>query len=278
MCSENNIRLVATDLDGTLLRNDKTISSSDLNMLELLGEENIVRVVATGRNFKKVREVVSEHVPFDYVAFSSGAGIYDCRQQELIYFQNIQHETVDNILNLLVSMDLNFYLFYPVPQNSRCWFYRGKEFCEEFERYFKIHMEVAEPLPGNGKVDSDACQFLVMFRDSQQFHDLKAEIEHHFEDIKVLRASSPLETGYVWMEIFHRTVSKGNAIRLICERQGIQPEATLGIGNDYNDLDLLDFTSFSYLTANGPEELKARYRYAPSNEDSAFSACLKNHL
>ncbi|MCW0484146.1 HAD family hydrolase [Gaoshiqia sediminis] len=278
MSVEKNIGLVATDLDGTLLRNDKSISPDDLRMLELLGERNILRVVATGRNLKKVREVIPDHVPFDYVAFSSGAGIYDCLKRELIYYQNIQQGTVNRILELLITKDLNFHLFRPVPNNFRCWYHRGKEFCHEFERYFGFHNSVSEALPNSGQVNSDACQFLVMFRDAAQFHDLKAELEHQCEDIKVLRASSPLDSGYVWMEIFHRTVSKGNAIRFLCEHRQILPETTFGIGNDYNDLDLLDFTSFSYLTDNGPEELKARYRYAPSNEENAFSVSLKNHL
>ena len=278
MSIEKNIGLVATDLDGTLLRNDKTISQDDLKMLELLGDRNILRVVATGRNLRKVREVIPVHVPFDYVAFSSGAGIYDCLNQNLIYAQNIQKDTVNQILRLLIAKDLNFHLFRAVPDNSRCWYHRGATFCQEFERYFEFHNSLAEALPKNGMVDSDACQFLVMFRDAAQFHDLKAELELQFDDIKVLRASSPLDTGYVWMEIFHRTVSKGNAIRFLCEHRRILPEKTFGIGNDYNDLDLLDFTSFSYLTDNGPEELKARYRYAPSNENSAFSVSLKNHL
>ena len=278
MSFEKNIGLVATDLDGTLLRNDKTISPEDLDMLNVLGQRNILRVVATGRNLRKVREVVAEHVPFDYVAFSSGAGIYDCDSQQLIYAQNISNETVRQIVQVLVAKDLNFYLFRPVPDNSRCWYHRGETHCHEFERYLSAHTTMAEELPRNSGVRSDACQFLVMFREVSRFHDLKVELEHSFDDIKVLRATSPLETGYVWMEIFHRTVSKGNAIRFLCEHRQILPDTTFGIGNDYNDLDLLDFTSFSYITANGPEELKDRYRYAPSNEESAFSVSLKNHL
>ncbi len=278
MDRERNISLVATDLDGTLLRNDKSISAEDLEMLDFLKEKQIVRVVVTGRNLRKVREVMPGYIPFDYVAFSSGAGIYDCRNDSLLYHQNIKQETVDGILELLLQKNLNFHLFKPVPDNSYCWYHRGSNDCHEFERYFKIHQSVAEALPASGQVGTEACQFLVIFPDAQQFHDLKAELEQHFDDIKVLRASSPLDSGYVWMEIFHRTVSKGNAVRILCEHHHIQQETTFGIGNDYNDLDLLDFTSFSYLVENSPEELKERYRYAPSNQNNAFSESLKNHL
>jgi len=278
MSFNEKIGLVATDLDGTLLKNDKSISAADLEMLRHLGEKKIFRVVATGRNFRKVKEVIPDNVPFDYVAFSSGAGIYDCCNQQLLYSRNIAMETVNELSDILMNKGLGFFLFHEVPLNSYCWYSRGKDTCEEFDRYFDSHSSVIKKLPVSGKVSSVACQFLVIFKYPEQFLELKHELEQSFDDLKILRASSPLETGYTWMEIFHQDVSKGNAIRFLCDHLNIGREATVGIGNDYNDLDLLDFTSFSYLVDNGPEELKPRYRPAPSNENSAFSFCLNCHL
>ncbi|WP_372776359.1 HAD-IIB family hydrolase [Mangrovibacterium sp.] len=275
---KTKIGLVATDLDGTLLRKDKSISREDLEMLEFLGEHDIVRVVATGRNYRKVKEVIPDGSPFDYVAFSSGAGIYDCKSGEIIYRQNIAVETVNQIAAVLVAKRLNFYLFRGVPDNSFCWYYRGGKLCEEFERYYSFHHEYASLLEEGVPLESDACQFLVIFESPEDFSELKTEIEAHFDTIKVLRASSPLETGYVWMEIFHRSVSKGNAIQWICDRHNIPHHSTFSIGNDYNDLDLLDFTSISYMVENGPDELKHKYLKAPSHQESGFSNSIRNHL
>ena len=274
-----NIRLVATDLDGTFLKNDKTISEADLKMLDFLGGQNVVRVVATGRNLKKVKEVLPGHLPFDYVAFSSGAGIYDWKNDRLVYRQNLLRDTVNQVIGFLVEKELNFHLFRAVPDNFRCWYYRGKKQCEEFERYFDFHNAVSEMLPLSCEVAQDACQFLVIFNnESTDFHQTKAEIESCFADVKVVRTSSPLETNFTWMEIFHKDVSKGNAIKFLCEQENIHPEMTFGIGNDYNDLDLLNFTSYSYLVDNGPEELKSLFLKAASNENSAFSTSLRNHF
>ncbi|RKD90492.1 HAD family hydrolase [Mangrovibacterium diazotrophicum] len=272
------IGLVATDLDGTLLRRDHTISKEDWEMLEFLGEHDIIRVVATGRNFRKVKEVIPDHAPFDYVAFSSGAGIYDCRTNELLYKQNIPQDTVNTIVAQLMDKRLNFYLFRGIPENSYCWYYRGETICAEFERYYANHHEYASLLPDSGKLDDDACQFLVIFETTAEYLQLKHELEEHFDDIKVLRATSPLETGYVWMEIFHKEVSKGNAIKYICDLHKVPHQSTFSIGNDYNDTELLDFTSISYLVENGPEDMKPKYLKAPSNEESGFSYSIKNHL
>ena len=274
-----NIRLVATDLDGTFLKNDKSISRKDIRMLDFLGEKKIIRVVATGRNFKKVKEVLPDYLPFDYVAFSSGAGIYDWKNKRLVYKQNLLQKTANDIIGFFVEKDMNFHLFRAVPDNFQCWYYRGKKQCEEFERYFEFHNSASEVLPVSRKIENDACQFLVIFSNEHAgFHQTKTEIESRFVDVRVVRTSSPLETNFTWMEIFHKDVSKGNAVKYLCDQENIHPAMTFGIGNDYNDLDLLNFTSYSYLVENGPEDLKPMFLKATSNERSAFSNSLRNHL
>jgi Cof subfamily protein (haloacid dehalogenase superfamily) len=273
------LKLVATDLDGTFLRNDKSISQENLAVLEKLGDRGILRVVATGRNLEKVKEVIAGHIPFDYIVFSSGAGVYDCRNQKLLYYQNLNKETVQQLSDFLIDKDLNFHLFKAVPENYKCWYHRGSVACSEFETYFDYHQAHSEPLPLDQKINSEACQFLVVFPSIlERFRLLKEEIHQKFPEVKVIRVSSPLETGYIWMEIFHPAVSKGNGVKFICDTLQIEHECTLGIGNDFNDLDLLEFTKYSYMVENGPQELKERFLLTLSNEENAFARAVERHL
>lgn len=268
----NNIRLIATDLDGTFLKNDKSISPSNLETLRWLGETGIVRVAATGRNMMKVREVIPEHVPFDFVVYSSGSGVYDFRENRHIETTSIPAVTANLLIRFFLSEDLNFHAFYPAPDNHLHWVHRGSKFCEEFERYHQHHFKYAEPLPAEGIIPSGLSQFLLVFPgDEQTFFRMKERIEAITDDIRIIRATSPLETGYIWMEIFHRSVSKGNGVLFLCNRLGIDPDATMGIGNDYNDIDLLEFTAHSFLTDNAPQELKQHFTILPANEADAFA-------
>ncbi|HZL08828.1 MAG TPA: HAD hydrolase family protein [Prolixibacteraceae bacterium] len=279
MNNKHTLKLVATDLDGTFLKNDKSISKENMDTLHSLGEKGILRLVATGRNLKKTMEVIAPDVPFDYIVFSSGAGVYDWKHEKLIYHQNLDKKTVLQLSDFLVGRDLNFHLFKPVPENHQCWYHRGSLPCSEFERYFDFHRSHSELLPLNNQIDSEACQFLVVFPDNlDRFLALKSEIEHQFKEVKVVRTSSPLETGYIWMEIFHQSVSKGNGVKFVCDSLQIEHEYTLGIGNDFNDLDLLEFTNYSYVVENSPPEMKERFLLAKSNEESAFARAVEKHL
>jgi Cof subfamily protein (haloacid dehalogenase superfamily) len=267
-----NIRLVATDLDGTFLRDDKTISERNLKALDLLGARNVVRVVATGRNLRKVKEVIPGHIPFDFIVFSSGAGVYDCQEQQHIYSQNISASSGNRLIQYLLEQDLNFHAFWPVPENHNLWYHRGSEECEEFERYFSFHNSYAYHLPENNTIETDLCQLLVVLPgDVNRFESMKSNIEKMCPEVRIIRSSSPLNTGYIWMEIFHKSVSKGNGVLHLCNRLNISPGQTLGIGNDYNDLDLLEFTEHSFLTDNAPEVLKSSFSLLPTNEEDAFA-------
>lgn len=268
----NNIKLVATDLDGTFLRNDKSISPLNLEALRILGEKNIVRVVATGRNLKKVKEVIPDGVPFDYVVYSSGAGVYDCRNKRHLYTRNISRRAANIMIKYLVGQDLNFHAFFAAPENHDLFYHRGTKLCPEFERYFEYHKYDSLPLPVTGAVETGLCQLLVVIpEDEEKFFRMKRDIEAICPEIRVIRSSSPLETGYIWLEIFHRDVSKGNGVLRICHTLHINPENTMGIGNDYNDIDLLEFTEHSFLTDNAPEALKKGYNVIPTNEEDAFA-------
>ena len=272
----DHVKLVATDLDGTFLRNDRTISAENLHALDNLGRAGILRVAATGRNLRKVKEVIPGHVPFDYIVFSSGAGIYDWKCQEYVSGINIGPDAARLVAGFLVRKKLNFHAFFPVPENHFLYFFRGDDPCDEFERYFTFHNSWSHPLPASHEFSNGLCQFLVIIReDNDLFDKMRAEIEAVVSEVRVIRSSSPITEGYIWMEVFHRDVSKGNGIMEICRMKGIDPEQTLSIGNDYNDIDMLEITAHSFLTDNAPPAIKNHYFTIPSNEEHGFSHIVK---
>jgi Cof subfamily protein (haloacid dehalogenase superfamily) len=274
--SIREIKLVATDLDGTFLKNDRSISVENLKALRLLGEKKILRVVATGRNLRKVMEVIPDEVPFDYIVYSSGAGVYNWSIKKHIYHKNISRDSSNHLIQFFRKKDYNFYAFDEAPENHRLWFHKGQQDCEEFERYFSFHTYFSEQLPTNRELKNGLCQFMLIIpEDEEKFTSLKVEIEAQSPEIRVIRSSSPVTKGYIWVEVFHREVSKGHGVSHLCDLLGVHQNETFGIGNDYNDLDLLYYTAQSFLTENAPQEIKGKFLIVPSNENDAFAYAVK---
>jgi len=270
--------MVITDLDGTLLKRDRTISETDLETLNVLKEKRFVRVAATGRNIKKIEEVIKDISLFDYFIFSSGAGIMNCKNRKIEYVQNLSKDTANRLIQFFIKKEVAFFLFHAVPQNHLFWCSQKGEINPEYDRYYERNIGRMENLSDTDMIDTIACQFLVILRTADEFFKLKKDIENNFEDFKIIRASSPYDTGYTWMEIFNKNVSKGNAVKYLCDFLNVDNSNTLGIGNDYNDIDFLDFTSHSYMTKNCPEELKGKYQPAPTNDENAFSFCVSKYI
>ncbi|MBN2805646.1 MAG: HAD family phosphatase [Prolixibacteraceae bacterium] len=266
------IRLLATDLDGTLLKNDQSISMTDLDTLSRLGKQGVVRITATGRSLFKVRDVLPLHAPVDYVVFSSGAGIYDWKNQHLLHRERFSEDTAREIIRHLLGSAFNFFIYHPIPDNNRFFFHRGAKPCNEFEEYLLRHEGDYQELKMSS-IPSNAGQMMAIIpNQTALFEALKEEILQACSGVRVIRTTSPVNKHFIWMEIFPDTVSKGHGIRWLCDHLGIAYDHTVGIGNDYNDLDMFEFVAHPFVLANGVEELKCKFREVDaSNEHSGLT-------
>ena len=103
-------------------------------------------------------------------------------------------------------------------------------------------------------------------------------IKQQVNGVKIIRATSPINGKTVWMEFFSPDVSKANGVKWLCDKLKIPVTLTLGVGNDYNDLDLLGFTSYSYIVDNAPDELKNKFSATAGNMESGFSKAVAMHF
>jgi Cof subfamily protein (haloacid dehalogenase superfamily) len=272
------VKMVVTDLDGTLLQSDQSISPADKETLERLGNLGLCRVAATGRNLFKVRLVLNENSPFDYVIFSSGAGIMDWKTQRLIQAMSIPQAVTEEITHYLIHEKQNFKISRELPDNHNFGWWESYE-CAELKRYVEHHRKLGDAVKINPENLFISSQFLMFFpRESNQFELVKAKIQSKFPDLSVIKTTSPLNSDYIWMEIFPKSVSKAFGIEEICRITGIARENTLGIGNDFNDLEMLDFTQHSYVVENAPEELKLKYLISLAHYDDGFSHAVNKHI
>lgn len=274
----SEVKMVITDLDGTLLQSDQSISPKDRETLEKLGVLGVCRVAATGRNLFKIRQVLNEDSPFDYVIASSGAGIMDWKTQKLIRALSIPASTTGEIIHFLISENQNFKVSRELPDNHNFGWWESYD-CPELKRYVAHHRKFGDAVKIDPAQPFISSQLLMFFpRESDKFELFKEKIQSAFPDLSLIRTTSPLDPDYTWMEIFPKGVSKAHGIEEICRITGINRANTLGIGNDFNDLEMLDFTHHSYVVDNAPEELKLKYLISLAHSDDGFSHAVNLHL
>lgn len=261
-----NPKMVLVDLDGTLLNSTKKIGDKDWKTLVKLGSEGIIRVFATGRTLYSAMTVLNKSTPFDYLIFSSGAGIVNWNNVEIIYKTALYKEQIVETERILRNLGVNFSIQHPIPENHKYFYYQAKKTNTDFEwrnnlyRDYSIALNSAYPL-------KQATQFLVILENETDFEIVRNKIPN----LKVIRATSPIDGKSIWLEIFPENVSKAFGGKHLCEMLGISERDTVGIGNDYNDIDLLKWTHQSFAVANSPEIIRSMFTICADNENNPLT-------
>lgn len=263
--------MLITDLDGTLLNNDHCVSQQDRDTLFQLGRKNILRVIATGRSYYSVQKVLPADFPIDFIILSSGIGIMDWQNKQLIATHSIDEMTVEKTIPLLKQNQVNFMLHAPLPDNHYFMYFKNNHTNKDFNRRLELYKKFAKPLQSVPYEIGQASQFVCIFPPDEHFPE---ELKNELTNLNLVRATSPIDHKSKWYELYPSQVSKAKAAGFLANKFGIDSNEAVALGNDYNDRDLLDWAGSPFVVENAPEELKSIYPVTVSNTQSALSRCV----
>ncbi len=261
-----------TDLDGTIINRDKQISEKDIIALQKINSFYYT-IAITGRNILSFKKVLKNDYPFDYVVFSNGAGIYDFKNRSVIYKQNFEKRLLKPIISLLLEENVNFFVQYPIPDNHYCEYVRRYP-QQDFERKIELYKEYSKPL-NLSQLPLEASELIIILDNEKEFFRLKNKLAVF--DITLIRSTSPIDNKSIWLEIFHKDVSKAKTAVRLCKNLGIEISKCVALGNDYNDKDLLDSVGKSFVVRNSTIS-SSDYTIVSDNNNSPIAYLLERKL
>jgi Cof subfamily protein (haloacid dehalogenase superfamily) len=267
---KNPIDWIAFDLDGTLLNDKHLVGDKDYATLYKLGKQNKLRIAATGRNHYSLCKLLPANFPMDYAIFSSGAGIMEWKTKKIIQYLHISAQNVQSIVSLLLTYRLNFSVHKAIPENHHMLLHAPHPLADDLINYTVFYKDFVEPFNLNN-LPLIATQFIVLLN-SHVF--LYEQLKDKLVDFKTILTTSPVDKKSMWMEIFNPKVSKANGLKWLAEFLKSGNPNILAIGNDYNDIDLLEFANHSFVVENAPKVLKNKYPQVAGNNFNGFTeAC-----
>jgi hypothetical protein len=176
----------------------------------------------------------------------------------------------------LVERRFDFMLHFAIPSEHHFYVHRVRHTNPDFDRRLQRFAEgfasaLELPLPG-GRAMSRAVVI-----EPPPGSGVHAELELALPQFQVIRATSPMDGASTWVELYPRGVNKASAAAWLWE-SAAKPLPRVAIGNDYNDLDLLDWADLSFVVGNAPPDLCARYATVPSNDAAGFSEAVRRAL
>ncbi len=268
--------LFITDFDGTLLRSDGSLSRRDVDALDLLKAHGVKTAIATGRSLYSFNQSAGANLQVDYIIFSSGAGIVSQADRKLLYQKNMSSEMVQQVLGFMRQSTFDFMLHHPVPDNHRYVYRRVKGSNADFETRIERYREFGQKLNTKHRGDfGEAAQFVAVIPQNRT-EDALMSSRKALPGLSVIRSTSPLDHKSTWIEFFHPGVSKSQAASWLASMLDTDPADIMAIGNDYNDLDLLEWAQQSFVVENAPIELKTRFQQVASNDNGGVAEAVEH--
>ncbi len=253
--------LICTDLDGTLLKEDKSISKENLDAIEYFKSEGGIFTFITGRMPKlagKMYEAVKPNAP---VGCINGSGIYDYAAKTYLWKNPLDKEAIELVEFLCKNVEelgfqlVGFEQVYICRENEEMKSYRA---LKQVDTPVCDYRSVTEPL---GKI------LLVIGKEEDMLHTIELIHSHPKADkFSYIRSERTL------YEILPKGVSKGELIKQIAKRVGIDISKTISIGDYNNDIEMLKEAGVGIAVANATKEAKAAADFITvSNEENAIA-------
>lgn len=251
----HEIEMIVTDLDGTLLYNESTLTERTKKILELADVMGVLVVVATGRSVCQLPEAVLDTKGIRFIITSNGAVAIDLRENKKIMRNLISHENALKTLDIINGLEIPHRFEINVDDHIYS------------ERYFLEHIDEMEP-DGRGKGWYDphlipvenAQEFLKDGRrEVEKFNIFFRTVEERNQGIELLKKYPFLSISYSLeknIEVNDCRADKGSAIELLARDLEIPRENIIGFGDGTNDISLLGAAGLAVATGNAAREVK----------------------
>ena len=249
-----NIKLIASDLDGTLLNKQKEITPRLFKALEKINELGIYFVPSTGRPFGTVPKAIKELPFLKYVITSNGATIYDAVEQKNIIENYLNPEAVDAVIQIAKELPIITEYFIEGKAYIAKTIYNDLapfDLTESHTKYILDSRTPVEDFWGEMKRNDTVLENInLVFKDM----DMRKQVWDH---LKTLGLSSVTASTTKNIEITSLDATKAKALEKLCALLGLDRKNVLAMGDGDNDMPMIQFAGIGVAMANGEAHITA---------------------
>lgn len=239
----SNIKVIVTDLDGTLLNPQHKISNYTKSVFKELHDKNYLIIVATGRHHLDAMAIIDTlEVPV-YLVSSNGARIHSPEKEELFAF-DLKSEVVKTALSVEIDPEITVVLFKEnVWQTNKL-----SEKLNSFQADFKYLPELVDYT-----ILEDFSAIKIFF--AHDNHD-KLQV---LKDAVLAQTSDELHHAFslpTCLEFMDKSIDKSVGIQKVLEKEGFTFGEAISFGDGFNDVQMLSSTGKALIMGNAPQTLK----------------------
>jgi len=276
---KNRVRLLAVDIDGTLLDSTYRLPEENLKALRRAHAAGIEVVLATGRRHSFALSI-AQQLGFDLWLISSNGAITRSLTGEYFHRDFLPVSAAREICACTTDFRGHMVITFDTEQKGALVLEHLEVLTGSIRRWLEKNSEYIDFVrPIENALTRDPVQ--TMFCGPIQ---RMRQLEVVLAGSPVLPSVTVLKTEYeardlCILDILNRDCSKGHALRRWAEFRGFVPAEVVAIGDNHNDLEMLNFAGLPFIMGNACEQLKQNgWELAPSNDDCGVAAVVEKVL
>ena len=273
--SKPSIRLLATDIDGTLLNPQFQVSEGDLEALRRAHRSGIEIMLVTGRRHTFALPIAKQ-LGFDLWLISSNGAITRSLEGETFHRDMMPAETCRRLCGAMQEFRGNTVLTFDTETKGAIVLERLDELGASIRRWLEKNMDYIEfVIPIEKALVSDPVQSMFCGTMARMRQALLALDAAGMEaTVTVLRTEYP-ERDLSMIDVLNAGCSKGHALKRWALHRGYRREEVMAIGDNHNDVEMLEFAGHPVIMGNACEELRGRgWTVTRGNHDCGVAAAV----
>jgi Cof subfamily protein (haloacid dehalogenase superfamily) len=270
------IRLIAVDIDGTLLNSQFRISEKDLQALRRANQERIEVILVTGRRHTFALPI-AQQLGFDLWLISSNGAVTRSLQGQAFHRDLLPAATCLELCAAMQEFRGNMVVTFDRESKGALVLERMDELTSSIRHWLEKNMRYIEfVVPIEKALVADPVQAMFCGTISRMQAAVRSlELAEVKVRITVVRTEYPARDLCI-VDVLNRGCSKGHALERWANYRGIPREQVMAIGDNFNDLEMLAFAGAPFIMGNACEELKSHgWPVTCSNDENGVAAAIE---
>lgn len=266
----SNFKMVAFDMDGTLLSSDHQLSSRTITAVRLIADAGILILLATGRMTSAVKKHLDKLGTSGLVVSHNGALVNNVKTGEIYHHRTISKNVISKVLELLKGKKTIVHFNF----GDHIYFTKNNPYSKQYSQDLEVSLTYSSSF---SNLEGEPTSILLM--DTKDV--LKELLAILINDLNQSFSSTimPWKNDVWWLQILPTKTSKGRGVLQAAVFLNITPKEIISFGDNYNDMDMLQNTGLGIAMGNAVPELKQIADFVTvSNQEDGVALVLETLL
>jgi Cof subfamily protein (haloacid dehalogenase superfamily) len=273
------IRLLATDLDGTLLNSTWKLSDANRAALDESHRRGVHIAFVTGRRYQTTLPI-TQTFDFHHTVITTAGAVTRTHTGELLFSHHLERGLVHELLAHIEEFRPMTFLISDADGREDLHCERPRLENVHVGRYVQLNTPCMRQVSDLTRSINERLIEVVLMGHIGEMREALGRIDgfSRRSELKVLRTEY-LDRDLCLLDVIAAQTDKGLAVRQLSEHFGVQRECVMAIGDNYSDLEMLDFAGCPVVMGNATEEVKSRgWHITATNDQDGVAEAIRRFI